>query len=59
MISDDLSDRFDAIIEEAIAKAERVECSLEEYYLGLRQMRRALDQRMECVNDELREDDGA
>lgn len=49
----DVDDTFVEIAEEAIQKAEQVECSLLEFYAGLRVMRAAINARLEAEASEL------
>lgn len=44
----DLDDTFTTIAERAIHEAERVPCTLPEFYVGLRVMRAVLDARLEA-----------
>jgi hypothetical protein len=48
-----IDDRFVEIIEHAISEAERVPCSLTEFYLGLRMMKMVLDAHLEAEASEV------
>lgn len=46
--------RFVEIAEQAITKAEQVDCALSDFALGLRDIREAIDERLSQVESELR-----
>lgn len=52
-MNESIDDRFFEIIEHAISEAERVPCSLTEFYLGLRMMKMVLDAHLEAEASEV------
>jgi hypothetical protein len=54
VMSDELQEEFEAIMQDAIEDAEGVKCELPEFVEGLELMRALLDERISCARDEIR-----